>query len=176
MEISLRIPWVLGDLKDRGVKEIALWISDGGQAMLGAIAGKFPSSKRQRCVMHKMENVLSYVPAKQRDQVEPELKAWFYQKGRAQADQAVAAFIEKYQHIYPTAIECLQRDLDACFTFYSFPKTKVHLHAGKAGVREIDCIGRERTIQTHPGMVEITLDGAPRVYIGLDTTKIPTGQ
>jgi hypothetical protein len=55
-------------------------------------------------------------------------------------------------------------------------KTEIRLHAGKAGVRKIDCIGRETTIQTHPGMVRITLDGAPQVYIGLDTTKIPTGQ
>src|SRR5690348_17518840 len=34
----------------------------------------------------------------------------------------MAAFIEKYQKVYPTAIECLQRDLEACLTFYSFPK------------------------------------------------------
>jgi putative transposase len=110
------------DLKARGVKAIDLWISDGGRAMLNAIATKFATSQRQRCVMHKMENVLSYVPQKQREQIEPELKALFYQKGRTEADQAVAAFIEKYQKIYPTAVECLQRDLDACLTFYAFPK------------------------------------------------------
>jgi putative transposase len=46
----------------------------------------------------------------------------FYQKNRQAADQAVAAFIEKYQKVYPTAIECLQRGLEACLTFYSFPK------------------------------------------------------
>jgi putative transposase len=46
----------------------------------------------------------------------------FYQKDRQAADQAVAAFIEKYQRIYPSAIECLQRDLEACLTFYAFPK------------------------------------------------------
>jgi len=34
----------------------------------------------------------------------------------------VAAFIEKYQKVYPSAIECLQRDLDACLAFYAFPK------------------------------------------------------
>jgi transposase-like protein len=113
---------LLEDLKARGVKEIGLWVSDGNQAMLNAISLKFAASQRQRCVMHKMENVLSYVPQKQREQVEPELKALFYQKNRQEADQVVAAFIEKYQHIYPTAIECLQRDLDACLTFYSFPK------------------------------------------------------
>lgn len=110
------------DLKTRGVKEIGLWVSDGNQAMLNAINLKFAASQRQRCVMHKMENVLSYVPQKQREQIEPELKALFYQKGRQEADQAVAAFIGKYQKIYPTAVECLQRDLEACLTFYSFPK------------------------------------------------------
>jgi putative transposase len=113
---------LLDDLKTRGVKEIGLWVSDGNQAMLNAISMKFATSPRQRCVMHKMENVLSYVPQKQREQIEPELKAVFYQKSRQEADQAVAAFIEKYQRVYPTAIECLQRDLQACLTFYSFPK------------------------------------------------------
>ena len=50
------------------------------------------------------------------------MKALFYQKDRQAADQAVAAFIEKYQKIYPTAIDCLQRDLEACLTFYAYPK------------------------------------------------------
>jgi transposase-like protein len=111
------------DLKQRGVKEIGLWISDGGQAMLNAMTRRFPTTPRQRCVVHKMENVLSYVPSKQRDALEPELKDLFYQKNRQAADQAVAAFVEKYRTIYPSAIDCLQRDLEACLTFYAFPKT-----------------------------------------------------
>jgi putative transposase len=113
---------LLEDLKARGVTHIGLWVSDGNQAMLNAIRAKFPESSRQRCVIHKIDNVLSYVPSKQQEQLRAELKALFYQKDRQSADQAVAAFIAKYQKIYPTAIECLQRDLDACLTFYSFPK------------------------------------------------------
>jgi putative transposase len=109
-------------LKQRGVKTIDLWISDGNQAMLNAITKKFPDSARQRCVVHKMDNVLSYVPTKQQDQLKPELKALFYQKDRESADQAVAAFIEKYRAVYPTAVACLQRDLEACLTFYAYPK------------------------------------------------------
>jgi putative transposase len=110
------------DLKRRGVKQIDLLVSDGNQAMINAIRTKFPASARQRCIKHKMENVLSYVPAGQRDRVEPELKALFYQDNREQADQAVAAFVERYQKTYPTAVACLQRDLSACLTFYAFPK------------------------------------------------------
>jgi putative transposase len=113
---------LLEDLKQRGVKAIDLWMSDGNQAMLNAITKKFPASARQRCVVHKIDNVLSYVPSKQQEQLKPELKALFYQKDRQAADQAVAAFIEKYRSVYPTAIACLQRDLEACLTFYAFPK------------------------------------------------------
>src|SRR5258706_582964 len=90
--------------------------------MLNAITKKFPASARQRCVVHKMDNVLNYIPTKQQDQVKPELRALFYQKDRQAADQAVAAFIEKYRAIYPTAIECFQRDLEICLIFYAFPK------------------------------------------------------
>lgn len=108
--------------KIEGVKQISLWVTDGNKAMLNAIAATFANSQRQRCVIHKIENVLSSVPTKQREQVEPEVKAIFSQERRQKADQVVTAFTEKYQKIYPTAIACLQRDLEACLTFYSFPK------------------------------------------------------
>jgi putative transposase len=112
---------LLDDLKQRGVKTVGLWITDGNQAMLNALALKFPDTSRQRCIQHKMKNVLSYIPQSQQAQVEPELKALFYQEDRSKADQAVAAFCAKYETIYPTAIECLRRDLEACLTFYAFP-------------------------------------------------------
>jgi putative transposase len=82
---------LLDNLKGRGVEGIDLWISDGNQAMLNAITKQFPDSARQRCVVHKMDNVLSYVPTKQQEQLKPELKALFYQQDRQAADQAVAA-------------------------------------------------------------------------------------
>jgi putative transposase len=113
---------LLDSLKRRGVQTVDLWVTDGNQAMLNAVQIKFPDSKRQRCVKHKMENVLGYVPKSQQENVEPELKAIFYQDNREKADQAVAAFVEKYSKTYPTAIECLQRDLEACLTFYAFPQ------------------------------------------------------
>lgn len=110
------------DLKRRGVTQVDLWITDGHQAMLNALAAKFPDAVRQRCIKHKLDNVLSHIPQKQHDQVEPELKAIFYQDNRQQADQLVAAFEEKFGQTYPSAVECLKRDLDACLAFYAFPK------------------------------------------------------
>lgn len=113
---------LLEDLKRRGLQSVDLWITDGNQAMLNAISAKFSTSRRQRCVRHKMENVLSYIPKSKQPLIQPELRAIFYQESREQADQEVAAFCEKYRTTYPTAIECLERDLEACLTFYAFPK------------------------------------------------------
>jgi len=109
-------------LKERGVEQIDLWCTDGHKAMLNALQIKFGASKRQRCIKHKMENVLSYVPEKQHDQVLPELRAIFYQESREKADQELAAFIAKYEKTYPSAIDCLRRDQESCLTFYSFPE------------------------------------------------------
>lgn len=109
-------------LKERGVGQIDLWCTDGHKAMLNALEIKFSTSKRQRCVKHKMENVLGYIPEKQQDQVRPELKAIFYQTSREKNDQELAAFVTKYEKTYPSAVQCLQRDIEACLTFYSFPE------------------------------------------------------
>lgn len=113
---------LLAQFKPRGLKQVDLWITDGSQAMLNAIDQKFPSSQRQRCVAHKLQNVLGYLPKERLAQIEPELKAIFYQESRAQADQALTAFCAKYEKHYPTAVACLRRDSDACLTFYHFPQ------------------------------------------------------
>ena len=110
------------DLKDRGLAQVDLWISDGGKAMINAIESKFLKAKRQRCVRHKMENVLGYIPQEQQEQVYPELRAIFYQDHLEQAQQTAAAFLLKYEPTYPTACDCLRHDLNECLTFYQFPQ------------------------------------------------------
>jgi len=87
---------LLEDLKRRGVQEVDLWVTDGNQAMLNALQLKFLASQWQRCIKHKMENVMGYVPTTQQEVIQPELKAIFYQDSREKADQEVAAFIAKY--------------------------------------------------------------------------------
>jgi putative transposase len=111
------------DLKRRGVQQVDLWITDGNPAMINALELKFFAAQRQRCVKHKMENVLSYVPQSQREMVKPELRAIFYQENREKADQELFAFCEKFGPLYPSAVACLKRDLEACLTFYAFPRT-----------------------------------------------------
>ena len=39
----------------------------------------------------------------------------------AQAQEALALFERAYRRRFPSAVECLQRDLEACWTYYRFP-------------------------------------------------------
>ena len=55
--------------------------------MINAIENKFLTGKRQRCVRHKMENVLGYIPKLQHDQVYPKLRAIFYQANCEKAEK-----------------------------------------------------------------------------------------
>ncbi len=105
---------LLEQFKQRGLQMVDLWITaprgHPNQAMLNAIETKFPASQRQRCVLHKLKNVLGYLPKQQHVTLEPELKAIFYPDSRTQAEQALTAFCEKYQKSYPMAIACLRGD------------------------------------------------------------------
>jgi putative transposase len=113
---------LLADLKQRGVQEVDLWVSDGHQATMNAITHHFPHAQRQRCVIHKMDNVLGYIPKPQQEAVKPELKAIFYHDSLEQAQQELVAFCAKYERLYPNAVACLKRDHDACLAFYNFPQ------------------------------------------------------
>lgn len=113
---------LLENLKTRGVRSFDLWITDGNRAMLNAIQAKFPACKRQRCIKHKIDNILSYVPKKQQEPIRAELKTIFYQTNRQKADELAAAFCLKYEGIYPSAIQSMHNDWEACLTFYDFPQ------------------------------------------------------
>ncbi len=46
----------------------------------------------------------------------------FAEEALREIEQWRRAALEKYERVYPTAVSCLQRDLEACLTFYAYPK------------------------------------------------------
>lgn len=110
------------DLKKRGLKDPLLCISDGNFGLCGMLDKYFPTSYRQRCVKHKMENILSQIPKEKHDEVQPKLNRIFYgATSLEQAKQALISFKREYGKIYPTAISRLETELDQSLMFYLFP-------------------------------------------------------
>jgi transposase-like protein len=112
---------LLEDLKRRGLPEPLLIITDGGGGLLAAVEAHFPEVPRQHCTKHKLANVLEKVPKGSQDEVGDAARRVLYASTLAQAQEALALFERAYRRRFPSAVECLQRDLPACWTYYRFP-------------------------------------------------------
>ena len=106
---------LLVDLKARGLAiapELAT--GDGALGFWTALEAVFPTTRHQRCWVHKVPR--SVQPAAKAD-----LREVWQAPDRAAAETAVATFAEKYAAEYEKAVACLVRDREALLTFYGFP-------------------------------------------------------
>jgi transposase-like protein len=109
------------DMRRRGLPDPLLVASDGAPGVIRAIEECFPRAVRQRCLAHKMRNLLSKVP----EDVWPEFKA------RAQACYQAASpalarllrddIMATYAADLPSAVACLNDDFEACIAHLRFP-------------------------------------------------------
>lgn len=113
---------LLLDLEGRGMKAPALVIHDGNQGMIKALRCVWKDVPRQRCIAHKIRNVLDRVPKKHQGRVKRELVKVFYAASLEEALAQVKVFAEKFGKEFPAACGTLAKDLQDCLTFYRFPQ------------------------------------------------------
>jgi putative transposase len=80
-----------------------------------------PTTRHQRCTVHKTANVLDKLPRSVQPATKADLREVWNAPDRATAEAAVATFAEKYAAKHERAIACLTRDRDALLTFHDFP-------------------------------------------------------
>jgi putative transposase len=113
---------LLQDLRNRGVKEVDLMVTDGHDGLLTALSALFPATPRQRCLVHKQRNVLNAIPYREQKEVTAELTGIWTQEKKEDALLNLAAFKAKYRQRYPEAIRSLVEDEEHLLTFYAFPQ------------------------------------------------------
>lgn len=124
--------WVdfLADLRHRGLGSPLLVISDGAQGLIAAIEQIYPKALRQRCLIHRLRNVLAKTPTGMQDEIRDGYWAIFdttdldIEPGPALVDlidTRVRAFAEKYAAIYPAAMKILLTDTAGLSAYLRFP-------------------------------------------------------
>ncbi len=98
-----------------------LAIGDGALGFWKALSQVFPTTRVQRCWVHKTANVLNYLPKSQQPQAKNALKAIYTAATQADAETAMDRFIKVYDAKYPKAVECLTKDRSALLAFFHFP-------------------------------------------------------
>jgi transposase-like protein len=113
---------LLLDLKARGLVEPPkLATGDGSLGFWLALAKVFPSTRHQRCWVHKTMNVLDKLPKKEQPAAKAMLHEIWMSATREDAIKAFDRFIEVYGVKWPRAAECLEKDRVELLAFYDFP-------------------------------------------------------
>ena len=113
---------VLGGLKDRGLSEPPLLATgDGSLGFWLAMSKVFPSTKQQRCWVHKTANVLDKLPKGQQPAAKTMLHEVWMSATREDAVKAFDRFIATYGVKWPRVKDCLEKDRTELLAFYDFP-------------------------------------------------------
>jgi transposase-like protein len=116
--------WVelLLDVKSRGLSiDPKLATGDGALGFWKALPKVFPTTRSQRCWVHKTVNVLDKLPKRLHSRAKEAIHEIWMAESREAAHAAFDSFIEVYEAKYPKACECLAKDRDELLTFYDFP-------------------------------------------------------
>ena len=113
---------LLLDLKRRGLQhDPKLMIGDGGLGLWAALPEMFPTTKAQRCWVHKTANVLDKMPKSIQGRAKAMIHDIYLADTKKNAEAAFEHFIATFQAKFPKAAECLAKDRDELFAFYAFP-------------------------------------------------------
>jgi transposase-like protein len=167
---------LLQDLRTRGVSQIDLVVTDGHEGLLAAMADLFPSTPRQRCLIHKQRNVMSAIPKREQQEVMADLKGIWTQEKKEDALLNLAAFKAKYQKRYPEAVRSLIEDEAHLLTFYAFPQVMHRYIRSTNAIESLFSNVRRRTDQIDAFTTETScLTIVWAVMQDISLPKIPVG-
>ena len=148
---------LLVDLKARGLAIAPqLATGDGSLGFWKALEEVFPTTRHQRCWVHKAANVLDKLPKSVQPAVKRDLREIWQAPDRATAEAAVETFVAKYEAKYPKAAACLAKDRDALLTFYDFPAEHWdHLRTSNP-IESVFATVRLRTVRTKGALSQDT--------------------
>jgi putative transposase len=167
---------LLQDLRNRGMSEIDLIVTDGHDGLLAAVSSLFPVTPRQRCLVHKQRNVMNAIPKREQQEVAAELAGIWKQDNKENALLNLAAFKAKYQKRYPEAIRSLCEDEEHLLTFYAFPQVMHRYIRSTNAIESLFSNVRHRTDQIDAFTTETScLTIVWAVMQDIRLPKIPVG-
>ena len=112
---------ILEELKQRGVMDILVLCADGLTGMGDAVEAIFPQAVFQTCIVHVVRSSTRFVPWKDRKAVCADLRRIYTSVDVEQAEEALEAFEERWDELYPTVARSWRSRWAEITPFLSFP-------------------------------------------------------
>ena len=111
----------LQDLKRRGMPDPIEVVTDGAPGLIRAAEEVFSVSLRQRCLAHKIRNIVGKLPSDMIPEVRQAARAAYQAPSIAMARALRDDFVERFGKDYPSATKCFQEDFEACIAHLRLP-------------------------------------------------------
>lgn len=112
----------LSGLKERGLHDVRMVISDSHKSIRAAIADVYPEAAWQRCQAHFQRNILDAAPNKYRDALAFELRKMFTAKSVEEARKIKNAIVEEYADVAEKSISILENGFEETMTAMCLPE------------------------------------------------------
>ncbi len=113
---------MLRDLSRRGMQAPVVAVGDGALGFWAALREVWPETRVQRDWFHRLGNVLDKLPKRLQGKAKEALHEIMYADTREDAEEALAAFVEKYEAKHPKAVaSLLHGGEESLLTFFDFP-------------------------------------------------------
>ncbi|WP_375180644.1 IS256 family transposase [Enterococcus rotai] len=110
---------ILQDLKDRGLEEVLLVVTDGLSGIDDSIHSIYPNAQFQQCCVHISRNIAHKVRVSDRQEVCNDFKLVYQAASKEEAMNQISFMIDKWKKQYPQVVKLLMNP--AILTFYNFP-------------------------------------------------------
>ncbi|MEB7495894.1 IS256 family transposase [Enterococcus hirae] len=110
---------ILQDLKDRGLEEVLLVVTDGLSGINDSIHSVYPNAQFQQCCVHISRNIAHKVRVSDRQEVCNDFKLVYQAASKEEAMNQISFMIDKWKKQYPRVVKLLMNP--AILTFYNFP-------------------------------------------------------
>lgn len=110
---------VLQDLRNRGLEEVLLVVTDGLSGIEESIHSVYPNAQFQQCCVHVSRNIAHKVRVRDRKEICEDFKLVYQANSKEEALDHIDFMIRKWKKQYPRVVNLLLNP--ALLTFYNFP-------------------------------------------------------
>jgi putative transposase len=117
----------LNDLYQRGLQGSCcdLIVTDGGTGLHAALQIVYPKILTQRCWAHETRNILDKVKKHDQQEVKKALNRISHTLTQRRATEGYWRFASRWRKAYPTAVACLEKDLDQLLHFFQIKRPEL---------------------------------------------------
>lgn len=133
------------DLKSRGLADPLLVVCDGNPGLIGSIRDLWPKADVQRCLKHKLENLLAHAPKHAHAELKRDFREIHFGKSPGEVRAAYEKFRRKWKALCRPVAKSLEEAGEDLLSFTKYPQSQWSVLRTSNHIERLNAELRRRT-------------------------------